>query len=232
MIFGEKIAFVWSIIFPVFIALLVQKSMLDSLTDPNELIKYFGWFWVFIIISTFLNGVGLQAARLREYGLLKTYTLIAGNKYIFIFGMLLTQIVFCSVSLLLFTFIISSIYNVFSMKLVIVPLIGMLLALPFGLATLSLANLPVQYNNLTTIVNIFIYPLFLVAVSFHSSEFFLLKLFNPYKLIYEMTMTFANGLHILQYNGFHIGIFFVSLFYLAIGVFSLKKLNLLSVLQR
>ncbi|PAD71490.1 hypothetical protein CHH67_24315, partial [Paenibacillus campinasensis] len=87
MLLFEKVAFVWSVIFPLFIALVLQRNILDSTSNDLDIIKYIFWFWAFIIISTFLNGIGLQSARLKESGLLKTYTLIAGSKYPIIFGM-------------------------------------------------------------------------------------------------------------------------------------------------
>ncbi|MEM5624105.1 hypothetical protein AAHB47_02175 [Bacillus wiedmannii] len=112
ILFSEKIALVWTVVLPVFIALIVQKNVLDSITTQADLINYLSLFWVFIIVSSYINGIGLQLARLREYGLLKTYSLIAGNKNIIIFATFLTQILFCFISLMLFNFIMCIIYNI------------------------------------------------------------------------------------------------------------------------
>ena len=91
---SEKLALVWSIILPVVIAVLYQKSMLDSVSTNEDLIQYFSRFWVFILFSCFVNGIGLQLARLREQGLLKTYTFIAGNKYPIVLEQFLLKLYF------------------------------------------------------------------------------------------------------------------------------------------
>ena len=232
MLLFEKVAFVWSVIFPLFIALVLQKNILDSANNSHELIKYAYWFWAFIIISTFINGIGLQTARLRENGLLKTYTLIAGSKYPIIFGMVLTQIVFSILSLTIFTTILTIIYSIFSLKLFLVMVTVVIISIPFAFASLFLALLPVQISSISTILNILLYPLFIIAINFDIQKMIVLEMFNPFKYIYEIALVISSFLGLLEYKFLHPELVLPFLFYSLVGYLSLKKLNLLSILPR
>jgi ABC-2 type transport system permease protein len=227
---SEKLALVWSIILPVVIAVLYQKSMLDSVSTNEDLIQYFSRFWVFILFSCFVNGIGLQLARLREQGLLKTYTFIAGNKYPIVFGTILTQIVFCLVSLLIFTIIILIIYGVFEWKIFLLPIILLLVSLPFSLLVLFLANLPFQYNNFSVIVNFLTYPLFILSIISQGGS--LIELLNPFYVLFEWLSYISGLLNVTEYKNINYNAVITLGIYTLVGYFSLKKLNLLSVVQR
>lgn len=138
----------------------ISKRFLNDATDEKEIVQYISFFWVFIIISTYINGIGLQIARIREYGLLKTYVMITGNRYTFLTAILLTQISFGAISLLLFTSIVSIYYRAFSFNLLLSSLIVLLVSFPLAIASVSIAAIPIKFNNLSTIMNILVYPLF------------------------------------------------------------------------
>lgn len=232
MLLFEKVAFVWSVIFPLFIALVMQRNILDSTNHEQEFIQYMFWFWAFIIISTFLNGVGLQTARLKENGLLKTYTLIAGSKYPIIFGMVMTQVAFAMLSLVLFTTILTLIYDVFSVQLLILMAIIVVVSIPLAFATLIIALLPVQVSSISTILNILMYPIFLVAINVHVKQAEFLEMFNPFKLIYEFSLNISSWFGLFQHELLYLEFFIPLLFYSLVGYIALRKLNLLSMLQR
>ncbi len=230
IITAEKIAFVWSVLLPAFIAIVHQQNVLRSLSGFREWVLYLCWFWVFIIISCFVYGVGLQLARLRESGMLKTYTMLSGGKYPIVFGTILSQIVFCLVSLFIFTFIITFLNGMMGARFFILPVILLFISLPFGLFILFLPNLPFQYGNFSVIVNILIYLLLWLA--YDSGNGSLAALFNPFRLFYELALFIGGLLRIHEPFAFRPEYAIVLGIYLLIGFFSLKKLNLLSVVQR
>ncbi|MBT2760606.1 hypothetical protein [Paenibacillus sp. ISL-20] len=232
MLLFEKVAFVWSVIFPLFIALVLQRNILDSTSNNLDIIKYIFWFWAFIIISTFLNGIGLQSARLKESGLLKTYTLIAGSKYPIIFGIVLTQVAFAILSLVLFTTILTLIYSIFSFKLLMLMVIIVIISIPLAFATFTIALLPVQVSSISTILNILIYPVFLVAINVDIKYAGFLEMFNPFKFIYEISLNMGSLFGMFHHEFLYVQFFVPLLFFGFVGYIAMRKINLLSMLQR
>src|SRR5699024_10339016 len=80
IIFSEKVVFVWSLILPVVIFIVYTFRFSSDSFNISEMVDLFSYFWAFIIISSAFNGVGIHLSKLRNFGLLKTYTLIAGGK--------------------------------------------------------------------------------------------------------------------------------------------------------
>ncbi|MBO2944989.1 hypothetical protein JJQ72_13505 [Paenibacillus sp. F411] len=232
MLLFEKVAFVWTVIFPLFIALVMQRGVLDSTSSNLDMMKYMFWFWAFIIISTFLNGIGLQSARLKESGLLKTYTLIAGSKYPIIFGIVLTQVAFAILSLMIFTTILTLIYDIFSFKLLILMLITVFISMPLAFAAFGIALLPVQVSSVSTLLNILMYPVFLIAINVDLKHIGFLEFFNPFTFIYEISLNMGVLFGWFQHEVLYVPLSISFLFFGIVGYISSKKLNLISVLQR
>ncbi|QWU07012.1 ABC transporter permease [Heyndrickxia coagulans] len=230
MLLAEKIALIWSVIFPVVIALVFQRGFLNDATDEKEIVQYISFFWAFIIISTYINGIGLQIARIREYGLLKTYVMITGNRYTFLTAILLTQISFGAISLLLFTSIVSIYYRAFSFNLLLSSLIVLLVSFPLAIASVSIAAIPIKFNNLSTIMNILVYPLFFLSLNSRSSN--LLNYVNPYYIIHEITEIVINLLMGIDYTYNFYLLLLSILLYLVVGLFIIKRFNLLSLTSR
>lgn len=230
MLLAEKIALIWSVIFPVVIALVFQRGFLNDATDEKEIVQYISFFWVFIIISIYINGIGLQIARIREYGLLKTYVMITGNRYTFLTAILLTQISFGVISLLLFTSIVSIYYRAFSFNLLLSSLIVLLVSFPLAIASVSIAAIPIKFNNLSTIMNILVYPLFFLSLNSRSSN--LLNYVNPYYIIHEITKIVINLLMGIDYTYNFYLLLLSILLYLVVGLFIIKRFNLLSLTSR
>lgn len=222
ILIAEKIAFLWSVALPVVIALVYQNDITSALAHDGHKQWYLGWYWTYVIVAAFVNGIGLQLARMREYGLLKSYILIAGGKSPFIIATFVTQLIFCSLSLTLFNVIVGLYFNAFSFTMLLHSFLLMLCSLPFGLFTLVLTILPIKISNLGTIINIVLYPLFIMAMNAYHSDW---NLLNPFGWINQMIFTLDGGGISLVFMG-------VSILYLAIGVFSYIKMNLISYVQR
>lgn len=220
----EKITFFWTVVLPVVMALFFQDSVTSSLTLEDQKLLYMGWIWTYIIVASFVNGIGLLLARMREYGLLKTYVLIAGGKSPFVLATFITQLVFCYLSLTIFNVIVGLYFEVFSLNLLWDSFLLMFCSLPFGLLTLVLTILPLKISDLGTVINIVLNPLFLLAANTdHYNSFW--TFMNPFGFINHMIVFLKNG-------AFPYLLVAACIVYVAAGLFSFKNMNLISYIQR
>ncbi|PAD71140.1 hypothetical protein, partial [Paenibacillus campinasensis] len=104
----------------------------------------------------------------------------------------LTQVAFAILSLVLFTTILTLIYSIFSFKLLMLTVIIVILSIPLAFATLTIALIPVQVSSISTILNILIYPVFLVAINVDIESSVFLELFNPFKFLYEISLNMGS----------------------------------------
>ena len=90
----DKIPFLWSVLLPL-VMFYIDK---DRLAKEGNLI----YWWVYMILCSYIYGIGLYALEMKENGCLKTYFSINNSSVDFFIGNLLTQIVFCFVSIGIF----------------------------------------------------------------------------------------------------------------------------------
>ncbi|WP_128896744.1 hypothetical protein [Longirhabdus pacifica] len=232
MILLEKVVYLWTIILPVVLAI-GQSAFLKEV----EPVFFLHWFWVYIMISSFLNGVGLQLAELKEYGLLKTFTLVAGSKLYAIWGLIASQIVYSMISLSVFNIIVGSYYGVFSIKMILISYVGLLiLSIPLSFLFLLIPLIPAKNSSMNTLLNLIMYPLFVVSISDVILKFGLsyVQLLNPFKLASEVMVLissfFSLEIRVQQYT--LLEMMLMVMLYLIIGIICIKKINLLSVIQR
>ena len=83
----NKISFVWSIALPL-VMFWIDK---DAISSEIELI----YWWVYMVLCSYIYGIGLYALELRESGSLRTIFSIQRSSWSFFLGNLLTQILFC-----------------------------------------------------------------------------------------------------------------------------------------
>ncbi|UHA74282.1 hypothetical protein [Paenibacillus sp. 481] len=231
ILFTEKVALAWSVALPVVIALVFQGKFLESISSEEQFTYYLSWFWIFIIIASFVNGIGLQIARLREYNLLKTYVLIAGAKHPYVISVFITQCIFVAVSNLLFTTILSSIVGQFTLLNFILPLLLWFMAIPIGMATLLFAVLPLKLSSVTTFINIALYPLFLVSLN-NLNVPPMVNWVNPFTIMRHLIDVLMSLFSMLTSLTLQPILFIMLGLYFVIGLFSYKKLSLLSLVQR
>lgn len=228
IIFTDKIPFIWMLALPLVIALFNGPN---NTTDYSreDILSYLVLFWVYIILSSYLNGVGLRLAHMREHGLMKTYIMISGNKYTFIGAVILAQLLFSAVSLLIFTTVVTLVYGFFSIGLLAGSLIVLLCSLPLAVASIAITLLPAKNSSMTTIVNILLYPLFLLAIN-QSSH--LISYLNPFYAMKQAALGVSNQvlqteipIELLATSG--------ALFcYFILGLYAMKRFNLLSIVTR
>src|SRR5699024_3155335 len=125
------------------------------------MVYFVSCFWAFIIISSAFNGVGIHLSKLRNFGLLKTYTLIAGGKAPIISGVILTQLVLSAINIVIFTIFAGVIYQESILGLTLVGLLILLFTfIPIALISFIFTYLPAKDTTLSTILQYSLYFIF------------------------------------------------------------------------
>lgn len=234
MIFEEKIPLIWTILVPLIIAISGKGSYLSDISSVHDKVNYLIWFWSFIILSCFINGIGLQLLRLREHNLLKTYTLLAGSKHYLLVGVILEQITLCAFSLLVFTTVMSFYIKITTLSIILIPLIGLVfLSIPLSLLAMIIPNLPARYSSLSIIINISMYPLLLLAIKRENNpELKYLYSLNPFETMHDIFSSITSWFVVDFPNKLNVWMFISAILYLFIGGWSYSRINLLSRVQR
>lgn len=224
----DKIPFIWTFVIPLVIALTQSSSDIRQATTA-EYYPGLSYFWVYIILATYVNGVGMELARMREYGLMKTYVMISGNKLTYVIAVILAQLLFASISLTLFTTVVTLVHGFFSFKLIATSLLVLIGSIPFAVASVAITALPVKVSSLGTFANILMFPLFLLAIKSPDQWF---SFFNPFYALHE----FALGLlHLTTQVDLSFGVWATGLSalgYFIIGAIALKRFSLVSLMTR
>lgn len=90
----DKLPLIWSIVVPS-IFLFFNKNSIQTELDLR-------FWWAYIIITSYLYGIGLYSMTMKESGTLKTLFSICYQPFSFFYGNLLTQITYCIFCLSLF----------------------------------------------------------------------------------------------------------------------------------
>ncbi|WP_215144489.1 hypothetical protein [Exiguobacterium qingdaonense] len=224
----DKVPFFWTLGIPLVIALTTPLSGVQQAT-PAEYYGQLSYYWVYIILATYVNGVGIELARMREYGLMKTYVMISGNKLTYVIAVILAQLLFASISLLLFTTVVTLVHGFFSFTLLVSALLVLIGSIPFAVASVAVTALPVKVSSLGTFANILMFPLFLLAIKSPDQWFSFL---NPFYSLHK----FALGLlHLTTQVDLSFGVwatFLSVLAYFIIGAIALKRFSLVSLMTR
>ncbi|MBH5316461.1 hypothetical protein I6N90_01410 [Paenibacillus sp. GSMTC-2017] len=118
------------------LAILYQRSRVIDLDNDQAVLNYLSLFWTYVIVITFVNGIGLQLAGMRENGWLKTYVLIAGSKLPIILSSLLTPFLITCMSLFLFNIIVGTYMKILLIDLILYSFLLIVFSLPFAIFTL------------------------------------------------------------------------------------------------
>lgn len=226
----EKVSFFYSLLLPILIAILYLSSFDGVWTMEAKFISI-SLFWSFIIINTYINGIGLQLSTIRDQGTLKTYQAITGNRYIFLIAIVLVQFTVAFVCVLLFSTVISVILNAFSIKLMMASVLTLVFSFPLAIACITIAALPFKTSNVSTILNILTFPLFFLAASgVHGVIGYL----NPFTIVIKMSSYlldvnfYAEDQGLADFSYLLITMSVITL----ISVFIIRRFNLSSLTQR
>ena len=154
MLKKDKLKMIWSLTMPAFF-LIINCDKVVEMTDMR-----FGW--TYIIISSYIYGIGIHSLTEKEAGTLKTAFSISGKAYTFFFANLFTQIVYSFVCLFLFNLVSTILYgfSFFYMNLYSVLYLILFIPIAFFCYNITLIR-NVHVNSLSVFVNIVFIMLFL-----------------------------------------------------------------------
>lgn len=143
----DKIPLIWSIIVPS-VFLFLNKQFVYTIIDLR-------FWWAYIIISSYIYGVGIYVMTMKESGSLKTLFSISNTPFLFFFGNLLTQITYCVVCVSIFNIIAILLFR-FSFLLIFYYSIKIiLLSIPIAFLGMILTLFKkIHVNSLSSLTNI------------------------------------------------------------------------------
>lgn len=212
MLIKEKVAFLWALVLPS-VFLLINLNNITQIEDLR-------FFWAYMIVTSYVFGIGLQAVRLRNFGMLKTYFSIKEAKLEFFLACLLTQLVFNTISLVLFNATASLLLNFSFIELTQLALKMMVMSIPMSFLTFSFVLFKrVRYETMNTIASMCLF-------------LFLLLSFYSFNINYINPIIILGNLISIQEPTEYIFYFFISLVLISIGLVSSKKYSVYSEEQR
>ncbi|MEI5908912.1 ABC transporter [Bacillus spongiae] len=233
----SKLAIIWPMMLPLITFFLINYRWFYDKPEFDTMLSYFAGFWAFIIVTVFLNGVGLRLSIFRETGFLKSFTYMTGSKNPIVFGLLMNQMALGFVSLIIFTVINGAIFNLPVLTLLfLVTCIYVLVALPIFLLMMWLPSVAVRATTIYSISNMLIFPATFIAVYRDVIQFPLLNFLfslNPVEYVYRMSILLSNAFdltNIATYNNWII--LAISVLYSIIGIVCWKRLKLVSTMVR
>lgn len=171
----------WGILFPSVI-LVLNSGSIDTESD------IFFW-WLYIIVSSFVYGIGLFALEQRDSGILATIFSIKWVPVQYFMGCLYTQITY--------SFICVSVFNLFAFFLtglnfwilMFYATIGMVVCLPIAFISFNFTRLRnVKVSTVQSIINIMFFVFFIIA----SQDSFLNHL-NPFLILSRICFQIINN---------------------------------------
>ncbi len=151
----DKIPFVWSILLPLVMYFLNRNQI--------NVEKDLAYWWVYMVLCAYIYGVGLYALELKESGCLRTIFSIENSPFVFFMGNLMTQIVFCLISVGLFNFIIYLDKQFSMIKMIFYSILIILLCIPVAFAGYAFTLLKnVHANTINTAFSILLFGMFML----------------------------------------------------------------------
>ncbi|MCT4782707.1 hypothetical protein NQG63_05580 [Exiguobacterium himgiriensis] len=228
IVLTDKIPFVLTMGIPLGIALLYSPPDVRTMAAADYAM-YLSYFWVYIILATYLNGIALELARMREYGLMKTYVMISGNKYTYILAILLAQLVFDAVSLSIFTTVVTLVHGQFTLSYLIAPLLLLLGSVPFALGSVAFTLLPIKVSSLMRVANLLAFPLFYLAIKQPDVWF---GYVNPFYALLQLSFAIVHTVAQVDVSFNLMLTLFALIGHVFVGLFAINRFNLVSSATR
>lgn len=181
MLIKDKISLLWSFMLPGITLLMNYKN----LTNESEL----SYWWVYIIVCSYIYGVGIYALQLKEYGSLKTLFSINNSPWAFFLGNLLTQIIFSFISVNLLNVFVIIILPFSFLKLFLYSSIAIIVCLPVAFIGYNLTLVKkIHANTINTVFSMLIFGSFMLLNT--NSE---LNNYNPLAILSHVLINGNNG---------------------------------------
>lgn len=198
----DKLSFIWSIVLPTVMLL----TNIDHVKGYEDL----RFWWVYIIASSFLFGIGIYALQLKESGIMRVVFSINKNPWTFFGGNFLTQIIYSIICLIVFNFIAFLLLRVHYIGAMGYSLKAIIYCIPIGFLGYNLTLLrTIHVRSLETVASIILFVLFIIM-----NTNILLNSVNPLYIISNMVIE-TDSRNILIYLMISIVIMLGSLYSIA-----------------
>ncbi|WP_053367684.1 hypothetical protein [Bacillus sp. FJAT-27245] len=186
-----KVSFVWTLLLPTIIMSYSARAWFAAKPGIEEFVPMYSFYLGFIVTITTANGIGIGLLNLREYGFLKMFKFIAGNKYSVITGFFLSQFSFLMLNIALFSVITSLFFapHLFLHIVLISLLIGLVTILPvaFLFSWIPALNLKAEsLTPITTLLPIVLSYLSMLTLDKNETGLVALALLNPVEFVARM----------------------------------------------
>lgn len=172
----NKISFVWSVALPL-VMFWIDK---DAISSEVELI----YWWVYMVLCSYIYGIGLYALELRESGSLRTIFSIQHSSWSFFLGNLLTQILFCIISIGIFDIVVIIAKGFSITHILFYSIYTILVCIPFAFLSYVVTLLSsVHADTIRTIFSVVIFGMFMLL-----STDLAINRYNPMFYISQMLM--------------------------------------------
>ena len=172
----NKISFVWSVALPL-VMFWIDK---DAISSEIELI----YWWVYMVLCSYIYGIGLYALELRESGSLRTIFSIQRSSWSFFLGNLLAQILFCIISIGIFDIVVIIAKGFSITHILFYSIYTILVCIPFAFLSYVVTLLPgVHADTIRTIFSVVIFGMFMLL-----STDLAINRYNPMFYISQMLM--------------------------------------------
>ena len=173
----DKLPFVWSIFLPL-VMFYVEK---DHIMQEQDLT----YWWIYMILCSYFYGIGLYALELKESGCLRTIFSIYPSSLVFFIGNLITQIIFCIISLGIFNLGVFFIKAFPFMQLMKYSMILIFLCIPFAFLGFIFVLLKrIHANTIKVLLSILFFGMFML-LSMGTS-------YNKFNPLYYLSKIFTN----------------------------------------
>lgn len=173
----DKLPFAWSVFLPL-VMFYVEK---DHMMKEQDLASW----WIYMILCSYFYGVGLYALELKEAGCLRTIFSIYNSSIVFFMGNLITQIIFCMISLSIFNIAVFFVKPFSFIQLMKYSMILVFLCIPFAFLGFVFVLLKrIHANTIRTLLSITLFGMFML-LSIGTS-------YNTFNPMYYMSTILTN----------------------------------------
>lgn len=226
-VFYNKLSYIWSLAIPIIFLIINHYNNFTTLSYESFSYSLF-FFWGYMVLITASEGIGIRFLYMRDSNFLKMYTYITGSKLPIIFGKIFSQMLFLWGNMLVFILFSGLLYQqpvvsiIFTSFIILIPIV-----IPIYLLFLISATLPMKSNSIGPLFPLIV--LFLTNVAAFPSESLLGKLnaVNPARIVIIGSEAIHNFL-IHSPNSIVWTSFLPLLFYLFLGIYGYKNLDLIS----
>lgn len=201
-LFKDKIPFIWSILLPL-IMLIISLNNVQHEKDIT-------YWWVYMILCSYIYGVGVYALELKEEGCLRTIFSISNSSIVFFLGNLLTQIIFSFISISIFNITVVLLKGFSLFRITIYSIECILLCIPVAFFSYGLTLFrKIHANTIRTIFSIVIFGMLMLI-----NTNLTINQYNPMRYIssFMIKSTVKSTINYIIFTAFAVTIGFVGIF--------------------